>query len=212
MAKVFMSNKAGRFQSVKNIFLILLATNIVALGVALLLKAGMGTDPLTVLQDGLHVKLHITVGEAALLYNVSVLFMAFLLAREKLGLGSAIFSLSFGPFIDMHFNTVALIPLHGIPCLILGLIIMCFGSSFVISLNFGMSGLDALLLTLQDEKGVRYAILRTISDALCTIAGWFMGGTVGWGTLLVILLSGFLIDNFRKIPPFKKYISQESIL
>ncbi len=78
-----MRNKEIRkILSIKNIFLILLATNIVALGVALLLRARLGTDPLTVLQDGFHVRLHITGGEAALLYNAVVLSSAFYFVRS----------------------------------------------------------------------------------------------------------------------------------
>ncbi len=202
--------KTRGIMSIKNIFCLFLATNIVALGVCLVLTAGFGTDPLTVLQDGFHAKSYITIGQASLAYNSLVILMALLFARKRLGLGTIVYSLSVGFFMDCYMDVLKIIPVHGILCLVLGLPIMCLGSSFIMDLNLGQNGLNALLLTIQDRVGIRYAVSRTAIDALETFGGWLMGGTVGVGTLVCMLVSGFLTDCFASILPMGKIIRREN--
>lgn len=77
----------------------------IGVGVGLILNANIGSDTVTVFQDGLHCQLHISYGQASRLYNLVLIAAAFLTARNYFGAGTVISALVTGFAID---GTVAL--------------------------------------------------------------------------------------------------------
>ena len=72
----------------------------IGIGVALILTAGMGSDTVTVFQDGLHQQLRISYGQASRLYNLILILTAFIAARKYFGAGTVISALITGFAID----------------------------------------------------------------------------------------------------------------
>ena len=65
----------------KTMVLAALAGAGIGIGVGLILTAGMGSDTVTVFQDGLHQHLRISYGQASRLYNLILILTAFIAAR-----------------------------------------------------------------------------------------------------------------------------------
>lgn len=71
-----------------------------AWGVVFMLQANIGLEPWSVLQQGLHLVLGISFGEAVILISGAILLFDLLL-KEKIGLGTVISTFLGGIFIEM---------------------------------------------------------------------------------------------------------------
>jgi hypothetical protein len=175
----------------------------IALGVNLFLLSRLGSDPLTVLQQGLHMILGITVGQASLLYNGIVMLLAVLFARSRLGIGTVVYIVLVGILIDaftlLFGGWILLNPAMRSVCLIAGQVAVTLGFALLIDIDLGTNGLDALLLAIEEKTNISYQMLKTAADILYTVSGLLMGGVAGFGTAVSVLSSGGLISFFRKL-------------
>lgn len=185
---------------------ILLATAFIGVGIGMILSANIGSDSISVLQDGLHRTLKISYGQASLLYNVVLLTLAFLFAKHYLGAGTVISALSTGFFIDISIffieiiiNTFSKTVILQVILFVFGLIFYCFGLSILIGCHLGMNSLDSILTVLTEKTSFSYKQLRMLADLILTLCGWLMKGVVGAGTVISIAFTGILIQNFSKI-------------
>lgn len=183
---------------------ILVATICIGSGVGFILAADIGSDSISVLQDGIHNVLTITYGQASLLYNIVLISAALLIARKYFGSGSVISALLTGTFIDLAYApayTFVQINLQNqfvfrFIFFILGLIIYSIGLATLISCKLGMNSLDSILTMISDKTKIQYQKLRIIADLFLTLIGWLMHGVIGIGTVLSILFTGTLIHCF----------------
>lgn len=188
----------------KRLLFLFLGINLVALSVNLFLRANLGSDPLTVLQEGIHLALGISVGQASLLYNAIVLAVAFFFAKKGLGIGTFVYILLVGGFIDGYGMLFDLFKFSGlslpsrIASFALGQLALSIGFALVIHVKFGTNGLDALLLVIEEKLTIPYRTLKTVADILYTLAGALMGGVVGLGTVVSMLTTGLLVSSIRK--------------
>jgi len=183
---------------------LLAAINLTSLGVSLFLQSALGSDPLTILQEGLHNLLQVSVGRAALIYNAVILTAALCFSRELLGIGTIVYSLSVGFFIDFYCSGLSALELGNVLavrvlCLLLGQVALSAGAALLIELKLGVNGLDALLLALERKTRIQYVYLRTAVDAVYALIGFLSGGIVGLGTVLSILSTGYLVSFFRRL-------------
>ena len=96
-----------------------------------------------------------------------------------------------------------------IACLVIGVVIICFGSAFYMTADLGVSTYDAIALIICNtwKKG-KFQYVRIITDIVCVILGvtLFMlaGGTIGKiptiagiGTIITAFFMGPLIEFFN---------------
>lgn len=173
-------------------------------GVGMILAANIGSDSISVIQDGMHNVLNITYGQASLLYNIVLIVIALFLAKKYFGTGTVISALLTGTFIDLSFTPMETLILGSLQNLMifrflmfaLGLIIYSLGLAILISCKLGMNSLDSILTLISDRTKISYQFLRILADLLLTFIGWMMHGVVGIGTVISILFTGFLINHF----------------
>ena len=63
-----------------------------------------------------------------------------------------------------------------------------------ITVRAGTGPADSILLTISRKTGWQYRALKIICDAIYMIAGFFMGGTVGIGTVIAVFTVGPIIN------------------
>lgn len=185
--------------------LIFLAMNLVGIAVALFLAAGLGSDSIGLLCDGLSHFLDISFGNASLLYNLVIILSAFLLARQNIGAGTIVYALLSGYFID--FYGLLLSPLHlSNQHFLLRIIAFCAGQfclslalALLISMHLGMNALDALLCKAENRSHIPYSWMRTAVDISYVVIGTLLGGTFGPGTICSVLFTGFMVSRFTKV-------------
>ncbi len=177
-----------------------------ALGVVLGLQANIGYAPWDVFHVGLTQHFSITVGTASILVGAILCLVVFVLG-EKLGLGTLLNMLLIGTFIDL-ISSLHLIPKMqnfwlGALMMIVGLFIIAFGSFFYIRSGFGAGPRDSLMVTITRRTHWPVGVCRAIVEGSALVIGYFLGGMVGFGTLIAVVGISFCVQIVFALLHFK---------
>ncbi|MFV0394082.1 MAG: YczE/YyaS/YitT family protein [Coprobacillaceae bacterium] len=192
-------------KKIQSIFLIFIVMNLVGIGVALFLECGLGADSIGLLCEGIQKATGISYGNASLVYNVIIIVIALIVARSNLGLGTVVYALLAGYFIDFYcyiFSPIGFIDQNMIVRFLgfaTGQVFLSLALAILIQLNLGMNALDALLHKLEEKTNMSYPLMRTIVDATYVIIGFLLGGTFGIGTIISVSITGFMIGKWKQL-------------
>ena len=85
----------------------------------------------------------------------------------------------------------------------IGVLIVGLGSGFYLIANLGPGPRDGLMTGLQKKTNLSIALVRAFLEITVVITGWYLGGTVGVGTLLfafgvgpAVALGLYIVDKF----------------
>ena len=172
---------------------------------ALLVRAGLGLDPWDVLHQGLARTLGGGVGTWSIVAGALVL-LGWLPLRQRPGLGTVANVITIGTVLDL---SVWLLPAPHALWLRIGLLVAGVGlnglaTGLYISAGLGPGPRDGLMTGLAGpRRSIR--LVRTSIEATVLVAGWLLGGDVGYGTLLYALAIGplaqFSLRLFRITGP-----------
>lgn len=189
----------------KRYFFIFVAVNLIGVAVALILESGLGCEPIGLLCDGISQFFSIQFGIASFYYNVGIIGLALLFAKNNLGMGTISYGLLSGFFIDFYrmiFINLGVAEM-GIAVLILAFVVgeICMSLAFAIlmQLDLGMTALDAVLVKIKDKLNIPYSYVKIATDILLVLTGTMLGGTFGVGTIISALVTGILVERLGKI-------------
>lgn len=180
-----------------------------AAGIVLTINANLGLSPWQVFHQGVSRHIGITMGQASILVGFTFVILDWILG-EKLGIGTICNMIFIGVFMDfLMLNN--LIPVFNnllvqILMMILGMFVIGIGSYFYIGAGLGSGPRDGLMvaLTKKFKKSVRF-IRNSIELSALTI-GYLLGGTVGIGTLIMVIGLGYFVQFAFKL--YKFYVSK----
>jgi len=166
-------------------FFLCLGLAIFGLGEGLLLISTTGNSPWSVLAEGITKITGITIGTSTFLVSVAVLsFWIFL--KQKPGIGTIMNIIIIAGVIDLTLNfidpptsIVSKYILAVVSVLLVGL-----GSGIYLVANLGPGPRDGLMTGLTQATGFPIAFVRASIEISVVIIGWYLGGTVGIGTLI----------------------------
>ena len=184
-------------------FFLCLGLIIFGLGEGLLIVSSSGASPWSVLAQGLFLNIGFSVGLITIFISIAVLLLWFPL-KQKPGIGTILNALIIGLMIDAciryvptpenYFNQVLL---GAIAVFTVGL-----GGGIYLVANLGPGPRDGLMIGLQKKTNLPIALVRAVLEITVMSIGWYLGGTVGVGTLLFafgigpcIALSLFLVNR-----------------
>ncbi len=184
----FGSSTAGQWA--RRVALLMSGLFCYGLAIALTVQAGLGLGSWDVLHKGLSLHTPLTFGQAGQVTGVAIILVSLLLGIKP-GIGTLANMYFIGFWIDVLLGA-KFIPeaasVGGLPAqlglLIAGILILGLGSGLYIKAGLGAGPRDSFMLALVKRTGWRVSICRAIMEVtVCTI-GFFMGGTVGVGTLI----------------------------
>jgi uncharacterized membrane protein YczE len=162
----------------------------IATGVALTIDAELGVAPYDVVTTGMHERLGIPIGLAAVLLPLVFLGLG-LMIGGKVGLGTLIDVALVGPVLGLMVDLlpkvhalVVRVPMYGA-----GFTLITVGVVLTIVPDLGSGPVEVLMLAVA-ARGYRLAWGRTAIELMSVSAGWAMGGQVGLGTVVFALLIG----------------------
>lgn len=166
-------------------FFLCLGLAIFGLGEGLLLISTTGNSPWSVLAEGITKITGITIGTSTFLVSVAVLsFWIFL--KQKPGIGTIMNIIIIAGVIDLTLNfidpptsIVSKYILAVVSVLLVGL-----GSGIYLVANLGPGPRDGLMTGLTQATGFPIAFVRASIEISVVVIGWYLGGTVGIGTLI----------------------------
>ena len=155
------------------------------LGEGLLIVSAVGASPWSVLAQGIYLNVGFSVGLITVLISVVVLIL-WIPLNQKPGIGTILNALIIGLMIDVCINFVPT-PENFISQLFLAIIAVLtvgLGGGIYLVANLGAGPRDGLMIGLQKKTNYPIAAVRAFLEISVMSIGWYLGGTVGVGTLL----------------------------
>ena len=155
------------------------------LGEGLLIVSAAGASPWSVLAQGIFLNVGFSVGIITIFISIVVLIL-WLPLNQKPGIGTILNALIIGVMIDVCIrfvptpeNYISQIFLAFLAVLTVGL-----GGGIYLVANLGAGPRDGLMIGLQKKTNLPIATVRATLEITVMSIGWYLGGTVGVGTLL----------------------------
>jgi Predicted membrane protein len=173
------------------------------LGEGLLIVSLSGASPWSVLAQGISLNINYSIGIITLFISFVVLIM-WIPLKQKPGMGTILNALIIAAMIDLCINFVPS-PESYISQIILALVavlIVGIGGGIYLVANLGPGPRDGLMIGLQKVTNLPIASVRGFIEISVVSVGWYLGGTVGIGTLLfafgigpAVALGLYLVDK-----------------
>ena len=173
------------------------------LGEGLLIVSFTGASPWSVLAQGLSLNVNLSIGILTFLISVTVLIFWIPLG-QKPGIATILNALIIAIMIDLCIKFVPT-PSNYINQLILAVISVTtvgIGGGIYLVANLGAGPRDGLMVGLQKLTNFPIAAVRATLEISVVSVGWYLGGTVGIGTLLFafgigpcVALGLYLVDK-----------------
>lgn len=198
----------------KRIFMSLGGVIVCAISVGIFKIAALGVDPFQSLMSGLDKLIPIPFGTLYVIVNVILLSFSLIADRHYIGIATFINLFLLGYITEFTYNylqTVIVNPsmLTRALCLIIGIVIICFGSAFYMTADLGVSTYDAVAIILSYKWKVGpFKYVRIGTDLICVVLGCIIfvigGGSIaqiptiaGIGTIITAFFMGPLIEYFN---------------
>ena len=155
------------------------------LGEGLLIVSFTGASPWSVLAQGISLNVNLSIGIITFLISVFVLII-WIPLDQKPGMATILNALIIALMIDLCIKFVPT-PSNYYNQLILAIVsVITVGSGGGIYLvsNLGAGPRDGLMVGLQKKTNLPIALVRATLEITVVSIGWYLGGTVGIGTLL----------------------------
>jgi len=160
-------------------------------GEGLLVVAGLGVSPWTVLAEGVSVQTALGVGAATIAISLVVLVL-WVPLRQPPGLGTVLNAVVIGLAIAAVLAVLARPEAAGLrwALMALGIALVALGSGLYLGCRLGPGPRDGLMTGLHRRTGRSVRRVRVGIEVSVLVAGFGLGGTVGVGTVAFALLIG----------------------
>lgn len=173
-----------------------------ATGLVAMYYAGLGLNPWNVLHVGLTNYVPITIGQASQLVGLTIIISSIFLGIIP-GFGTIVNMILVGFFYDLVdmlkiFSTPEVF-INKVLILFLGIFLFGWGSFFYLRVQLGAGPRDGLMEGLVKKFGRPVWVVRSIIELLALTAGYFLGGPVGIGTVIIASTIGLSVQTAFKI-------------
>lgn len=175
-----------------------------ALGAITVLKSELGLPPWDVLNQGTGIVSGITIGNASILIGIIIVIIDIMLGLS-IGVGTIINFIIVGIFMDFIEN-INMVPevttlVGRVIELIFGIFFYSYGTYLYMIQGMGCGPRDGLMQILIQKLHKSVTVVKNTIEIIVLLIGWYLGGTVGVGTVATAIMMGFLLEIFFKLGP-----------
>ena len=198
------SNKPYNFRpKFSTFFFLCFGLTLFGLGEGLLIVSFTGASPWSVLAQGISININLSIGTITLLISIAVLILWIPLGLKP-GMGTIFNALIIAFMIDI---CIKFVPTpsnytNQILLAVLSVLAVGIGGGIYLISNLGAGPRDGLMIGLQKLTKLPIAAVRGTLEISVVSIGWYLGGTVGIGTLLFafgigpcVALGLYLVDR-----------------
>ncbi len=188
---------------ISTFFFLCFGLTLFGLGEGLLIVSLSGASPWSVLAQGISLNVNYSIGVITFIISVIVLIM-WIPLKQKPGMGTILNALIIAGMIELCINFVPS-PESYISQIILAIVAVLtvgIGGGIYLVANLGPGPRDGLMIGLQKVSNLPIATVRAFIEISVVSFGWYLGGTVGIGTLLfafgigpAVALGLYLVDK-----------------
>jgi len=199
----------------RRIMMSLMGVIICAVSVGVFKLAALGVDPFQSLMSGLDSLIPIEFGTLYVIVNAVLLLFSIVADRHNIGIATFINLFLLGYITQFTYDLLQkLFPdpnlIFRIICLIIGIVVICFGSSLYMTADLGVSTYDAVAIVISGKWKIgKFKYVRICTDLVCVITGCILfvaaGNPVkaiptiaGIGTIVTAFFMGPLIELFNE--------------
>ena len=184
-------------------FFLCFGLTLFGLGEGLLIVSFTGASPWSVLAQGISLNVNLSIGTITLLISIAVLVLWIPLG-QKPGMGTIFNALIIALMIDLciKFVPTPSTYFHQLILAIISVMMVGIGGGIYLVSNLGAGPRDGLMIGLQKVSNLPIAAVRATLEIAVVGIGWYLGGTVGIGTLLFafgigpcVALGLYLVDK-----------------
>ena len=160
-------------------------------GDAVIVAAGVGNTPWTVLAEGIALMTDRTIGQATFFVSVAVLLL-WIPLREKPGIGTILNAILIAVAIE-HMLPILPTPEGGFESLLQvigGIALVGIGSGIYLPANLRPGPRDGWMTGMHRVSGYPIGNVRAAIEITVVVIGWSLGGTVGIGTVIFAVMIG----------------------
>ena len=198
------SEKPFNFKpKVSTFFFLCFGLSLFGLGEGLLIVSFTGASPWSVLAQGISLNVNLSIGTITLLISIAVLILWIPLG-QKPGMGTIFNALIIAIMIDLCIKYVPTPSnyIHQLLLAVISVTMVGIGGGIYLVSNLGAGPRDGLMIGLQKLTNFPIAVVRGTLEISVVSIGWYLGGTVGIGTLLFafgigpcVALGLYLVDK-----------------
>ena len=185
--KVYWSSKEplNLKPNLSSLFFLILGLILFGLGEGLLIVSNSGASPWSVLAQGISLNINLSIGTTTFLVSIFVLIL-WIPLKQKPGIGTILNAIIISIMIDVCIKFVPTPEnnLYQIILAVLAVLTVGIGGGIYLVANLGPGPRDGLMVGLQKKTNLPIAAVRALLEISAVSIGWFLGGTVGIGTLL----------------------------
>ena len=160
-------------------------------GDAVIVAAGVGNTPWTVLAEGIALMTDRTIGQAPFFVSVAVLLL-WIPLREKPGIGTILNAILIAVAIE-YMLPILPTPEGGFESLLQvigGIALVGIGSGIYLTANLGPGPRDGWMTGMHRVSGYPIGNVRAAIEISVVVIGWSLGGTIGIGTVIFAVMIG----------------------
>ena len=184
-------------------------------GIVLTVNAHQGLGHWSVLDQGLSLQLNITMGTATQIVGIVILVLDWIFS-ERVGWGTIGNVIFIGTFLDLiMLNQWIPIPENIIisyAMIVAGMVVIAVATYIYLGAQMGAGPRDGLMIALTKHTSLSVVLIRNILEAIVLAVGYLMGGSIGFGTLIMVFVFGRFIQlTFRLFKFDVRQISHHTI-
>ena len=170
---------------ISTFFYLCIGLGIFGLGEGLLIISYTGASPWSVLAQGISLNIDLSIGLVTFFVSLFALSL-WMFLDQKPGIGTILNIIIIAAMIDLSIAFVQT-PQSYIGQLIMAIVavlLVGLGSGVYLIANLGPGPRDGLMTGIQRKTNLPIAAVRAFLEITVVSIGWYLGGTVGIGTLL----------------------------
>jgi len=172
-------------QSPLTVLILCFGLTLFGLGESLIITAGAGMSPWTVLAEGLSISSGLSIGALTFLISLGVLLL-WIPIKQMPGVGTMLNVVIIAAVIEWSLPFLPHPDQYGLQILqaIIGTLIVGFASGIYLIANLGPGPRDGLMTGFQRVTGLPIAWVRAMIEIVVVAIGFSLGGTLGLATLI----------------------------
>jgi uncharacterized membrane protein YczE len=191
------------------VFLLTIGITLLGIGGSFTVQSDLGTAPWTVLAQGISVQTGLPLGVSFLFVSLSI-FLMWIPLSLKPGYGTIANTIffAFGIQIGVDYIPHPANTFIAYLMVLLGVFITGCGGAMYITCGLGTGPRDGIMLAFLGKTKLPITVVRALIEIVVLTVGYFLGGDVGIGTVIIALLIGrsfsYWFNFFGKFPPKAK--------
>ena len=175
---------------------------IMGLGISLIAISNFGNGPWDAVNIGLSEKTGLSIGLCMNIVALIQIIIGGIINKEFPNIATMITSISLGLFIDFWIlflggiEVTSYIMQFGV--FILALPVISIGISIYLVSKLPNTPLDYFMLALKSKLNLSLMTSKITSESIGLVLGFMLGGTIGIGTIIIILAIGPMIQYLQK--------------